>query len=142
MLVAAAAEAAAGDDDPLAGDGQVVGRAVLEAGLRAGRDADDQRLARRAVAERALPVARPLRLPVRLALEGLQVAQGAVAQQHDVAAAAAVAAVGPAPRDVGLTAEAEAAVSACPALHEDARLVGEHPDRMTRPHASGGDVVD
>ena len=46
--------------------------------------------------------------------------------EHDVAAAAAVAAVGPAARDVGLAAEAQAAVSAGSALDEDARLVAEH----------------
>ena len=70
---------------------------------------------------------RPRRgLVVGPALEALQVAQRVVAEQHDVAAAAAVAAVGAAARHVGLAAEGEAAVPAAAALDEDARLVVEH----------------
>ena len=68
---------------------------------------------------------------VRAALEGLQVAQAVVAQQDDVPAVAAVAAVGPAARHVGLATEGEAAVPATARLHEDASLVVEHdPDPL------------
>jgi NADPH:quinone reductase-like Zn-dependent oxidoreductase len=80
---------------------------------------------------------------VRLALEGLQVAQRVVAQQHDVAAAPAVAAVGAAARHVGLAAERAAAVPAAAALHEDARLVIEHARPIverTRPMADDDKV--
>ena len=93
-----------------------------------GRHADLQRRPVGAVAQRALAVAGALGLVVRAALEGLQVAQRVVADEHDVAAVAAVAAVGPAVRDVRLAAEAQAAVAAAAGLYEDARLVVEHVD--------------
>jgi hypothetical protein len=65
-------------------------------------------------------------LVVRSALEGLQVAQRVVADQHDRPTASAVAAVGTASRNVRLAAERHAAVSAAPGLDQDARLVVEH----------------
>ena len=74
----------------------------------------------------ALAVAAALRAEVRLAAERLQVAQVVVAAQHDVAAAAAVAAVGPALGDVGLAAERQAAVAAGARLHLDPGSVVEH----------------
>ena len=55
-----------------------------------------------------------------------QVAPRGVADQHDVAAAPAVAAVGPAARHVRLAPEADAAVAAAAALDPDPRLVVEH----------------
>ena len=112
LLVAAPARAAARDDDALAGYDEVVRAAVPRGDLRPGRDADLQRRAVGAVAQRALAVAGALGLVVHAALEGLQVAQRVVADEHDVAAVPAVAAVGPAVRDVRLAAEAHAAVAA------------------------------
>ena len=125
-LVAAPAAAAVGDDDAPAGRREVVHRAVLGRDLRPRRDADDEVLALGAVAQGALAVAPALGAEVRAALEGLQVAQRVVAEQDDVAAVAAVAAVGPAARHVGLAAEGQAAVPAAAGLHEDASLVVEH----------------
>ena len=78
------------------------------------------------MALRALAVAAALRAEVRPAAERLQVAQVVVAAQHDVAAAAAVAAVGPALGDVGLAAERQAAVAAGARLHFDPGTVVEH----------------
>ena len=52
------------------------------------------------------------------ALERLQVAQRVVAHEHDVAAAAAVAAVGTALRHARLAAERHAAVAAAPGLDD------------------------
>jgi hypothetical protein len=104
-LVAAPARTAAGEHDASAGHDEVVGRAVRVDGLRARRDAHDQVAALGPVAQRALPMAAAARLVMGLALERLQVAHRVVAEQHDVAAAAAVAAVGAAARHVGLAAE-------------------------------------
>ena len=100
--------------------------AVPALDLRAGRHGDDQPVAVGPVALGALAVAAPLRAEVRLAAERLQVAQVVVAAQDDVAAAAAVAAVGPALGDVGLAAERQAAVAACARLHFDPGTVVEH----------------
>jgi hypothetical protein len=103
-----------------------VQRAVLGGDLRAGRDAHDEVLAVGAVALGALAVTSARGLEVRPALEGLQVAQRVVAEQHHGAAVPAVAAVGAAARDVGLAAEGQAAVPAGSRLNEDASLVVEH----------------
>ena len=56
----------------------------------------------------------------------LQIAQRVVAQDHDVAAAPAVTAVGTALRHMGFAAEAHAAVAAGAGLHVDPRAVMEH----------------
>jgi len=61
-----------------------------------------------------------------LAPEPREVAQVLVGRQHDVATLAAVAAVGPALRDVLLAAEAQRAVAAAPRLHVNAGAVAEH----------------
>ena len=58
--------------------------------------------------------------------EEAQVAPVGIRDEHDVAALAAVTAVGAALRDVLLPAEAQAAVPAPAALHVDARAVVEH----------------
>ena len=94
--------------------------------LRAGRHADDHRLAVGPVPLGALPVPAALGAEVRPAAERLQVAQVVVAAQHDVAAAAAVAAVGTALRDVGLAPEGQAAVAARSRSDLDVRAVGKH----------------
>ena len=85
------------------------------------------RLAVGAVALGALAVAAAVGAVVRAALEGLQVAQRVVAAQHHVAAAAAVAAVGPALGHVRLAAERQTAVPTGSGAHFDSGLVGEHP---------------
>ena len=126
LLVAAPAGAAGGDRDLLAGAHEVVARAVPLGDLGAGRHAHDHRRAVGAVALGALAVAAAVGPVVGAALEGLQVAQRVVAAQHDVAAAAAVAAVGAALGDVRLAAEGEAAVAAPARAHLDACPVGEH----------------
>ena len=53
-----------------------------------------------------------LRLELRPPPEALEIAKRVIAHEHDVAAPPAVAAVGTAPRDVGLVAQAQAAVAA------------------------------
>jgi hypothetical protein len=73
--------------------------------------------------QRALAVAAPARLEVNLPAKALQVPQVVVTDQHDVAAAGAVATVGPAARNMRLTAEAEAAVAAGAGLHVDVRTI-------------------
>ena len=75
---------------------------------------------------RALAVPAALGLEVRAAVEVGQVAQRGVAHEHDVAAAAAVAAVGPALGHVRLAAEGDDAVAAGAAAHVDLRAVVEH----------------
>ena len=72
-------------------------------------------------------VAAALGAEVRAPAEALQVAQVVVAAQHDVAAAAAVAAVRPALGHVRLAPEREAAVAARAGADLDARAVVEHP---------------
>ena len=68
---------------------------------------------------------RPARWCV-FAPERLQVAQRVVADEHDVAAAAAVAAVGAAARHVRFAAEAHAAVAAGAGLDVDSRAIVQH----------------
>jgi hypothetical protein len=75
------------------------------------------------VAERALAVTASLRLEVHAAPEALEVAQVVVAHEHNVAAPSAVTAVGAALGNVGLAAEAEAAVAAGTGLHVDAGTI-------------------
>ena len=79
-----------------------------------------------AVALRALPVAAAVGAEVRAAAEGLQVAQRVVDAQDDVAAAAAVAAVGTALGHVRLAAERERAVAAGAGADLQMCPVGEH----------------
>jgi hypothetical protein len=63
---------------------------------------------------------------MRPAPETRQVAQRRVGDDHDVPAAASVAPVGTALRDVRLAPEGDHAVSAVAASHVDARAVVEH----------------
>jgi hypothetical protein len=60
---------------------------------------------------------------VRTAPEAFEVTQVVVAHEHDIPAAATVAAVGTALGDVGLTAKAQAAVAATPSLDVNAGAV-------------------
>src|SRR4051812_20377404 len=130
LLVAPPARTAARDDHALARPHEVVHvPVVLRAPHRPWRHADFERLARRAVAQRPLPVPAAPRPVVRLALEGLQVAQRRIADEHDVAAAPTVAAVRAASGHVRLAAEAHGAIPATAGLHEDPRLVVQHRPR-------------
>ena len=91
-----------------------------------GGHAHDHRLAVGAVALRAPPVAAAVGAEVDAAAEGLQVAHRVVDAQDDVAAAAAVAAVGAALGDVRLAAEREGAVAAGARADLEVGAVGEH----------------
>ncbi len=124
--VAAAARPAARDGDLLARAHEVVVRPVPARDLRAGRHRDDQLLAVRAVPLGALAVAAPLGAEVRAPAEALEVAQVVVAAQHDVAAGAAVAAVGAALGHVRLPPEGQAAVAARSRADLDSCTVVEH----------------
>ena len=109
-----------GDNRPLSGPDQVMlGSVGLDHYLGPGRNGDLQRVTIGAVALRSLPVDATLGLEVRLAAEVLEVAVGVVADEHDVPAAAAVAAVGTALGYVRLTAEAHATVAATAGLYVD-----------------------
>ena len=76
--------------------------------------------------QRPLPVTAAAGMEVAPAPEGLQVAQRVVADEHDSATMAAIAAVGAAARHVRFAAEALAAVSAGARLHMDPRAIVEH----------------
>ena len=75
---------------------------------------------------RALAVPAALRLEAAAPVEEAEVAQVGVGHEDDVAAVAAVAAVGAALRHVLLTPEREGAVAAAPAFDADPRAVVEH----------------
>ena len=126
LLVAAPADAAGGDRDLLPGTDEVVAGAVPALDLGARGDAHDQLRPLGAGALGALAVAAALGAVVGAALERLQVAQRVVAAQHDVAAAAAVAAVRAALGDVRLPPERDDAVAAPAGADFDPRAVGEH----------------
>jgi hypothetical protein len=72
----------------------------------------------------AVPTAR--RLPVAAPTEDLQVAKRPIDNEHDVGATTAVAAVGPAPRHMGLTAKRDGPVAAGAGLNEDTSAILEH----------------
>ena len=91
---------------------------------------------RRPCLARALAVRAPLRPEVRRLAEAGQVAQVAVGDQDDIAAVAAVTAVGAALGHVLLAPEADAAVAAAAALDIDRGSVGEH--REPRPAQAAG----
>ena len=75
------------------------------------------------MAQCPLPVPGARRLEVRPAPEALEVPLRVVADEHDIAAAAPVAAVGTALGHVRLTPEAEAAIAAAAGLHMDPRAI-------------------
>ncbi len=125
-LVAVSAAPAVGDDGALPGADQVDAAAVDRDSLGPRRDQDLVVLPPAPVAVRAFAVT-PLPSPeVLAALQGRQVAPRWVADEDDVAAVAAVAAVGSAARDVRLTPERDAAVTAGSALDPDLRAVVHH----------------
>ena len=101
-------------------------RAAIDLGARRHAAIVRSVLAVGAVAQRALAVPAAPGAVVGAALEALQVAQRVVAHDTHVAAAPAVAAVGPAARDVRFAAEAHAAVAAGAGLDVDPRAIVEH----------------
>jgi hypothetical protein len=121
---------------------------LLDQDLGPGRDGDLEGLAVGSVPERTLPVAATTGLEMRAAAEALQIAARVVADEHDVAAATAVAAVGSALGHVRLAAEAETSVSPAAGLDVDASTILHGmilaAGRLTRPPgrlarmASGG----
>ena len=123
-----AAAPAAGDDHRIARPLQVAEHvaavAVADDGPR--RDLDDQVLGPSTGAVRALAVLAPVGLPVALGREVGEVGEALDGADDDVAAVAAVAAVRPAPGDVLLAPEAQAAVAAVAPSDEDRDPVHEH----------------
>ncbi len=94
--------------------------------LRADRDRELDALAVGPVLAGAAAVAAAAALERAFAAKAREVAQIRVGDEHDVAAAAAVTAVGAAFRDVLLAPEAQRAVTAAPRLHVNAGAVAEH----------------
>jgi NADP-dependent 3-hydroxy acid dehydrogenase YdfG len=105
---------------------------VLDQHLGAGRDMQLERLTVRAVPERTLTVAATFGLEVSAAPEALKIAQGIIADEHDLATPTAVPAVGAALGDVSLAAKAQAAIAAAAGLNEDPCTI-LHPVRMADP---------
>ena len=99
---------------------------VLVEDLRADGNAQLGVLTGRTVLQRAAAAAATLGLDALVRPEAGEVAQVGVGDEHDVAAGAAVAAVGPALGNVLLATEREAAVAAPPRLHVDAGAIVEH----------------
>ena len=92
-----------------------------------GGTASSQRLPVGAVAHGAGAVTAAAGLVAGPAPVALKIPQRGVADGQHVAAAPAVAAVGPAPGHVGFAAEADGAVTARPGLDMDSCAVVEHP---------------
>src|SRR5205814_9876631 len=126
-LVAAPGNAASRRDHPSGRGGEIGDQLPVPVeNLRADRHAHVDRLPGRAVLQRTaagLAVPRPEPAP---RAKRREVAQVGVGDQDDVAAGAAVAAVGAALRDVLLAAEVQAPVAAATRLHADAGAVVEH----------------
>src|SRR6476620_6011137 len=122
-LVAVPSTAAAGDDGALAGGDEVDQAAVDRARLRSWGDRDLPVIPPRAVAIGAFAVPSPLRPEMLAPLQGPQIAPRGAADQHHVATMTAIAPIGPAPRNVGLTPKAAASVTTGTALNPDYRVV-------------------
>src|SRR5262249_6776187 len=129
-LVAAPAHAAARQRHFLAGPHEVVTAPVPALYLRPRRHEHHERVTVGAVAQGALPVPTAVGPIMAAATEGLQVAQRVVAAQHDVATAAAVAAVRPALGHVGLAPERQRPVAAAPGPDLDVRTIRKHFGRL------------
>src|SRR6476646_4443299 len=119
---------AAGHGDPGARMGQVGHHltGVAQPHLGADGHLDVAVVAALPVLPRALPMHAPLGAEVGRGAKPVEIAQVGPGHQGDVAAVPAVAAVGPALRDVLLAPEADAAVAAAAALDLDRGAVGEH----------------
>ncbi len=129
------ADAARGDDRALTGLDQVVAPPLEPLDLGPGRHRHDHVVAARAVALLALSVAAAPRPLMRREAQRGEIAPRLVADEHHVAAAPAVAAVGPAARHVRLAAKRDHAVAAGAGLDVDLGPVVEH-----RLHRSRGNA--
>ena len=124
-LVPVAARPAARDHQPLTVLEQLRLRAVDAQHHRPGRDRNQPVFPSLAVLALALPVLPATRPEMPAAAQRGEVPSLSVADQHDVAAAPAVAAVGPSARDVRL-APADHAVAAASTLDVDLRPIEKH----------------
>ena len=87
--------------------------------------------ATRAVALFAAPVTAPAGAEMAGPVKRRKIPARGVADEHHIPPATAVAAIGPAARDVGLAAKAHAAVPAAPPLDLNLCLVVEHRGELT-----------
>jgi hypothetical protein len=127
VLVPATGSAAARCDDARAGRREIGDQLVVRVeDLSPDGYAQLDRLAGGAVLEGSAAGIASAGLEPAAPPEAGEVAEVRVRNEDDVAAGAAVAAVGPALRDVLLTAEVQAAVTPATRLHVDARAVVEH----------------
>jgi hypothetical protein len=125
-LVAVPAGAAVGDHHPLAGGGEVEALAAQPLHLGAGRDEDDLVLAARAVALLSLAVPAAPRPVMGGEALGGEIAPRRVADNDDIAAAAAVATIGTPARHVRLAAHAHRSVAPRAAFDVDSGRVVQH----------------
>ena len=125
-LVPVAAETTGGDGRALPGLDQVEELPLQTFDGRPRRHEDDEVVAPRAVFVGPLPVTAARRAVMSRDPHRGEIAPRRIAEQDHVAAVAAVAAVGPAARDVRLAAEADDAVAAPTALDEYACAIVEH----------------
>jgi hypothetical protein len=120
------AAASAGNDHPLPVGEQLRLRTVQPRDDRAGRDGKLLVLAALSVLALPLAVLPAARPEVLAAAERGEIAAALVADQHHISPAPAVAAIGPAARDVRLAPEADGAVAAATALNLNLGSVEEH----------------
>jgi hypothetical protein len=116
----------------------VASAVVLDQNLRSWRHRECQRLPLGAVPKRTLTVSTSTGLEVRPAPVALEVTQGAVAYQYDVAPVSAVSTVGTASGHVSFAAEAEASVASAAGADENPRAIEHAP--IVEERASPGPV--
>jgi len=126
VIVAATTGAPTSNDRRGSRYDEVVDRSIREFRDGARWDMYFQRLAPGTRAQSPFPMTTATRLHLGLACQRLKVAQRSVTNQQNVAAAAAIAAVGTTAGYVRLTAEREATVAATPSLRKDASLIVNH----------------
>ncbi len=137
-LVAVSPGAARRDHRTLACGDQVIAAPLEPLHLGPGRDRHDDVVAASAVALAALPTSASPGALVRRVAQRREVAARRIALEDDVAAPAAVAAVGPAARHVGLAAEGDGAVATGARLDLDLCAVVEHRMKARRVEFLGG----
>ena len=125
-LVAVSPATARGDDRALPRLDQVVALTVEAVDGRARRHEDDLVLPARPVLPGPFAMSPALGAEVRGEPHRRQIAPRRIADEHDIAAAPAVAAVGPTPRHMGLTAKRDDAIAATPALDPDLGPIMKH----------------
>ena len=138
--VALAAFAAARHREAFAGLGEIVealaGGFVVDHGADGHLDVERAALGAGPLAALAVTAALGLVLGVEAELEQGVLVDGG--DQHDVAAAAAIAAARPAARDEFLTAEGQASVAAVARFYQNSRFVDEHGKKPPAPFETGG----